>query len=127
MQPLNVLIVDHSAVMRKILERSLRQTHIEIASVTEARDGAEALEKLGNGANIQVIFSDLSMPNVDGLELLRRLKESEKLKQVPVVIVTTEGTESKVMQALALGAAAYIRKPFTPVQMREALAKLFPE
>lgn len=126
MKPLlNVLIVDDSAVMRKILERSLRQTHMGIGDILEAGDGCEALEKLGTDLSVQVIFTDVNMPNMDGLELLRELKKSEKLKNVPVVLVTTEGTESKVLQALSLGAAGYIRKPFTPLQMQEALTKLF--
>ena|SRR2546425_13133084 len=121
---LNVLIVDASAAMRKILERSLRQTQITIASVLEAGDGAEALQKLANGNSVQIIFSDVNMPNMDGLEFLRRLKGSESSKKIPVVMVTSEGTEAKVLEALTLGAAAYIRKPFTPLQMQEALHKL---
>ncbi|HYM10589.1 MAG TPA: response regulator [Bryobacterales bacterium] len=126
MPALNVLIVDDSAVMRKILERSLRQTQIAIATVTEASDGVDALQQLAADPAIQVVFSDLSMPKMDGLEFLRRIKSTDRLKSLPVVIVTSEGTESKVMQAISLGAAGYIRKPFTPLQIQEALYKLFP-
>ena len=127
MPTVNVMIVDDSAVMRKILERSLRQTQVVVGNVLEAGDGVEALEKLGSDSNVHVIFSDVNMPNMDGLEFLRRLKGSaDSLKKIPVVMVTTEGTESKVMEALSLGAAGYIRKPFTPIQMHEALSKLFP-
>ena len=123
---MNVMIVDDSAVMRKILERSLRQAKFPIAEVHEAADGAEALQKLGLANGIQIIFSDINMPNMDGLEFLRHLKASDSLKAVPVFMVTTEGTEAKVMQAISLGAAGYIRKPFTPLQMQQALAKVFP-
>ncbi len=126
MPSINVLIVDDSAVMRKILERSLRQSHVVIGAVYEAADGAEALEKLKENSAVQVIFSDVNMPNMDGLEFLRQLRALEKRKGVPVVMVTTEGTESKVMEALGLGAAGYIRKPFTAEQMQETLTKLFP-
>ncbi len=122
---MNVLIVDDSAVMRKILERSLRQTQMAVGHVIEARDGLEALQKLDDDSAVQIIFTDINMSNMDGLAFLRELKSSEKLKQVPVVMVTTEGTESKVLEALQLGAAGYIRKPFTPLQLQKALANLF--
>ena len=120
---MNVLIVDDSAVMRKILERALRQAHVDIDQVVGAGDGAEALERLKTGG-FHVIFSDVNMPNMDGLELLKQIKQSGDYKEVPVVMVTTEGTESKVMEALSLGAAGYIKKPFTPIQMQEALQRV---
>lgn len=125
MAPLNVMIVDDSSVMRKILERSLRQTQLAIASILEAGDGVEALQKLEANSGVSLLFSDVNMPNMDGLELLRQVKEREALKEIPVVIVTTEGAESKVLQALSLGAAGYIRKPFTPLQIHEAMNKIF--
>jgi len=117
------LIIDDSSVMRKILERSLRQAcKAKIENVVEASDGGEALEKL-NGEPINVVFSDINMPNVNGLEFLRRLRESPH-KDLPVIMVTTEGGEKTVMEAIELGAKGFIRKPFTPVQMEAALAKV---
>ena len=120
----NVLIVDDSSVMRKILERSLRQAQIPVGNLVEAGDGVEALQKLGNGDGFQLIFSDINMPNMDGIEFLRNLKANASLKAVPVIMVTTEGTEAKVLEALQLGAAGYVRKPFTPLQMQQALARI---
>ena len=118
-----VLIVDDSSVMRKILERSLRQaSKSTIDEVIEAGDGGEAMEKL-EGASVSVIFSDINMPNVNGLEFLRLLKESPH-KGLPVIMVTTEGGEKTVMEAISLGAKGFIRKPFTAVQMVDALAKV---
>ena len=106
---INVLIVDDSSVMRKILGRSLRQARTSgIDSVVEANDGAEALEKL-NGDPIHMIFSDINMPNVNGLEFLRRLKETPH-KDLPVIVVTTEGGEKTVIEAISLGAKGFIRK-----------------
>lgn len=120
---LRVLIVDDSSVMRKILERSLRQaSESAIDEVIEAGDGGEAMEKL-EGASVSVIFSDINMPNVNGLEFLRLLKESPH-KDLPVIMVTTEGGEKTVMEAISLGAKGFIRKPFTAAQMVEALAKV---
>lgn len=120
---LRVLIVDDSSVMRKILERSLRQaSKSAIDEVIEAGDGGEAMEKLA-GASVSVIFSDINMPNVNGLEFLRLLKESPH-KDLPVIMVTTEGGEKTVMEAISLGAKGFIRKPFTAAQMVDALAKV---
>ena len=120
---LRVLIVDDSSVMRKILERSLRQaSKSAIDEVIEAGDGGEAMEKLA-GASVSVIFSDINMPNVNGLEFLRLLKESPH-KDLPVIMVTTEGGERTVMEAISLGAKGFIRKPFTAAQMVDALAKV---
>jgi len=120
---LRVLIVDDSSVMRKILERSLRQaSKSAIDEVIEAGDGGEAMEKL-EGASVSVIFSDINMPHVNGLEFLRLLKESPH-KDLPVIIVTTEGGERTVMEAISLGAKGFIRKPFTAAQMVDALAKV---
>lgn len=119
---LNVMIVDDSSVMRKIVERSLRQAAKQgIDEVLEAGDGGEAIEKLG-GSSVNVIFSDINMPNVNGLEFLRRLRETPH-SSLPVIMVTTEGGENTVMQAIELGAKGFIRKPFTPVQMEAALEK----
>ncbi len=123
---LNVLIVDDSSVMRKILGRSLRQARTSgIDEILEANDGAEALEKL-NGDAIHMIFSDINMPNVNGLEFLRRLKETLH-KDLPVIMVTTEGGEKTVMEAISLGAKGFIRKPFTTAQMEGAISKVMPD
>ncbi len=120
----SVLIVDDSPVMRKILERSLRQTQVQIEHVVEASDGAEALERLKSVTGIRVVFTDVNMPNMDGLELLRRLRQLEQFRKLPVVMVTTEGAEAKVLEALSLGASGYIKKPFTVLQMEEALRRV---
>ena len=71
------------------------------------------------------MFSDINMPNVSGLDFLRRLKETPH-KDVPVIMVTTEGGEKTVMEAISLGAKGFIRKPFTPQQMESTLAKVMP-
>jgi two-component system chemotaxis response regulator CheY len=119
---LKVLIIDDSSVMRKILERSLRQAWKDgIDSVVEAGDGGEGLDKLAAGS-IEIIFTDINMPNVNGLDFLRRLKESPH-KDLPVIMVTTEGGEKTVLEAISLGAKGFIRKPFTAEQMEAALQK----
>jgi len=121
--PVDVLIVDDSAAIRKILQRVLRQTDIPIGDVIEAGDGVEALRAL-NERHVHLILSDINMPNMDGLQLLAQLKQHEKWKSVPFVMVTTEGGQGKVIEAVQLGAAGYVRKPFTAEQIKEKLAGL---
>jgi two-component system chemotaxis response regulator CheY len=117
---LDVMIVDDSTAIRKILQRVLMQLQVPLGTVLEACDGREALEKLKT-QQVGLIFTDINMPNMDGLELLIKLKASDTLKAVPVVMVTTEGGQAKVLQALQLGAVGYVRKPFTAEQIKEKL------
>lgn len=118
MTQIRTLIVDDSSVMRKIVERSLRQAGLDISSVIEAGNGADALGLLDTH-QVDLILSDINMPVMDGLEFVRQLQTVDKLRGVPVVMITTEGSESNVVQALSLGAKGYIRKPFTPDQVKE--------
>ena len=120
---LDVLIVDDSAAIRKILQRVLIQADVSLGSVMEARDGREALEKLKTGP-VGLILSDINMPNMDGLELLANLRADQTWEHVPIIMVTTEGSQNKVLQALQLGANGYVRKPFTAEQIKEKLAGL---
>lgn len=117
---MDVLIVDDSAAIRKILQRVLRQTDLPLGDIREAGDGAEAVEILKDRA-FGLILSDINMPNMDGLQLLARIKEMPHLKNVPVIMITTEGGQGKVMEAVQLGATGYVRKPFTADQIKEKL------
>lgn len=118
MENLRTLIVDDSSVMRKIVERSLRQAGLSIAEVLEAGDGAEALAAVQNN-KVDLILCDINMPVMDGLEFVKRLSAVESTKRIPVVMITTEGSEGHVVQALSAGARGYICKPFTADQVKE--------
>lgn len=120
---LDVLIVDDSAAIRKILQRILVQAEVPLGKVHEAADGVEALEKL-RAAPVGLILSDINMPRMDGLEFLSRLRADASWKTVPIVMVTSEGSQNKVLKALALGAKGYVRKPFTVEQIKEKLTGL---
>ena len=120
MSQIRALIVDDSSVMRKIVERSLRQAGLDLLSVHEAGNGADALRLLDENP-VDLILSDINMPVMDGLEFVRHLQTVEKLRGIPVVMITTEGSESNVVQALSFGARGYIRKPFTPDQVKERI------
>jgi len=118
MDNIRVLIVDDSSVMRKIVERSLRQSGIELGQVSEAGNGVEALAVLQQG-KVDLILCDINMPVMDGLEFVKQLPSVENARGVPVVMITTEGSEGHVVQALSAGARGYIRKPFTADQVKE--------
>ncbi|MFZ0817357.1 MAG: response regulator [Candidatus Sulfotelmatobacter sp.] len=115
---IRALIVDDSSVMRKIVDRSLRQAGIEISQLFEAGNGAEALGVVQNN-KVDLILCDINMPVMDGLEFIKQLAAVDNAKGVPVVMITTEGSEAHVVQALACGARGYIRKPFTADQVKE--------
>ena len=120
---LDVLIVDDSAAIRKILQRVLKQAEIPIGEVLEAGDGAEALETLRNH-KVGLVLSDINMPKMDGLEFLTRVRAEPSWEKLPVVMVSTEGTQAKVLEAVERGASGYVRKPFTADQIKEKLADL---
>jgi two-component system chemotaxis response regulator CheY len=119
----DVLIVDDSVAKRKVLLRALKQAEVPLGEVHEAADGLEALEKLKT-VKVALILAEINMPNMDGLELLSRLKAHPEWKDLPVIMVTTEGGQSKVMKAAQLGAAGYVRKPFSTEQIKLALSGL---
>jgi len=121
--PLDLLIVDDSAAIRKILQRVLHQAEVPLGAVYEAGDGLEALAILKE-KTVNLIFSDINMPNMDGIQFLTQLKSNEAWKQVPVVMITTEGSQAKVMEAAQLGANGYLKKPFTPDQIKDKIVGL---
>jgi len=123
MKPARVLIVDDSSVMRKIVGRSLRQAGLEILEVLEASNGSEAL-LLVKENSLDLVLSDINMPVMDGLEFVRQLRRIESAQHIPVIMITTEAGEAHVVEALSLGASGYIRKPFTPEQIKERVISL---
>jgi two-component system, chemotaxis family, chemotaxis protein CheY len=116
----DVLVVDDSAAIRKILQRVLRQTGMAIGAIYEASDGQEALDILETN-EIHLILSDVNMPRMGGLQLLASVKASPRWRQIPVVMITTECGATKVGEAGRLGAAGYVRKPFSADQIKEKL------
>jgi two-component system chemotaxis response regulator CheY len=123
MRPITALIVDDSSVMRKIVERSLRQAGIEFAGVMEAGNGSEALQILRD-KKVDLVLSDINMPVMDGLQFVENLKQLPLAQGIPVVMITTEASESHVVRALSSGASGYIRKPFTPDEVKEHVLPL---
>jgi two-component system chemotaxis response regulator CheY len=123
MAEVRALIVDDSTVMRKIVERALRQAGLDPLVVHEAGSGVEGLEIL-KSKKVDLILSDINMPSMDGLEFLRQLRAQDLAPGVPVVMITTESSEEHVKQAILSGAQGYIRKPFTAEQVKERVLPL---
>jgi len=117
----NVLIVDDSSTMRKIISRSLRQAGLSVDEIYEAGDGIEGLNAM-EGKSIDLILSDINMPNMDGLEFIKSVRA--KGSKVPIVMITTEGGEDILKEAITNGASDSIKKPFTPDQLHEKLGGL---
>ena len=122
---MRALIVDDSAVMRKVVERALRQSGLEFSEVLQAGNGQEALEVLRQDqGKLDLILSDINMPSMDGLQFLEQCRLERLSPGVPVVMITTEGSEPLVLRAIAAGARGYICKPFTPEQIRSRVLPL---
>jgi two-component system chemotaxis response regulator CheY len=119
---LRALIVDDSAVMRKVIERALGQAGLELTEVLQASNGEEALQMLrdnhGASTPLALILSDINMPVMDGLQFLEMRRQENLAPGVPVVMITTEGNETFVLRAIAAGAQGYICKPFTAEQVK---------
>jgi len=123
MSEIRTLIVDDSSVMRKIVERALRQAGLDPLVVHEAGSGTEGLDLLKT-RSVDLILSDINMPSMDGLEFLRQIRLQKLAPGVPVVMITTESSEEHVKQAIQAGAQGYIRKPFTAEQVKERVLPL---
>jgi two-component system, chemotaxis family, chemotaxis protein CheY len=123
MREIRALIVDDSSVMRKIVERALRQAGLDPLVVFEAGNGTEGLDVL-RVKEVDLILSDINMPTMDGLEFLRQIQMQKLAPGAPVVMITTESSEDHVKQAIQGGARGYIRKPFTADQVKERVLPL---
>ncbi|MGC9293347.1 MAG: response regulator [Acidobacteriaceae bacterium] len=126
MPGVRVLIVDDSSVMRKIVERGLRQSEMQLASVAEAGNGEEALAVLRQRP-VDLVLCDINMPVMDGLQMLQQMQKEGLTEKVPVVMITTESSENHVRTALMYGAQGYVRKPFTAEQIKERVLPLVTE
>ena len=121
---MRILIVDDSSVMRKIVTRGLRQAGFKMDEVLEAGNGQEGLDALKAQSDVQLILSDWNMPIMDGLTFVKGVRGSGN--NTPIIMVTTEGGETKLNAAMEAGANGSIKKPFTPDVLRETLGQYFP-
>jgi len=121
--PSNVLIVDDSRVMRQMIRRTIAMAGLDADEIFEAANGIEAFAQLAQH-EVGVVILDINMPVMNGMQFLDRMHDDPRLRNVPVVIASTEGSETRIQQLVAGGARGYVRKPFHPEQLRDVLAPL---
>ncbi|MES2877410.1 MAG: response regulator [Pseudomonadota bacterium] len=117
----NVLVVDDFGTMRRIVHNLLRDAGF--GPITEAEDGAEALRKLESGS-FNFVVSDWNMPNMTGLELLKVVRTTPRLKNLPFLLITAEARKENIIDAAQAGADGYIVKPFTSATLSEKIAAI---
>ncbi|MBN2429363.1 MAG: response regulator [Deltaproteobacteria bacterium] len=122
----HILIADDSRTARLFIKKCLEIIGLEEVSVTEAVNGAEALDLIKKGA-FDLLITDLNMPEMDGQDLLRRIKASPKTTDLPVLVITSVGNPAKEKELLSLGALAVLTKPVTPADMLDTLEDLINE
>lgn len=122
----NVLIVDDSETTRSMIAKTLRLAGVDMGELFEASDGVEALEVL-RSRWVDVVFADLNMPVMDGLELISHMREDGLLATVPVVVVSTEGSIRRMGDLCDMGVVAYVRKPFTPEELGKLVREILAE
>jgi two-component system chemotaxis response regulator CheY len=115
-----ILVVDDSVSLRRVVALTLRGAGYE---VLEACDGRDAVAKL-DGRKVHLVISDVNMPNMDGIALVRELKGMPAYKFTPIIMLTTESQEAKMAEGKAAGAKAWMVKPFQPPQMLDAVSRL---
>ena len=116
----NVLIVDDSNSMRAVIKKIISISGFKMDQCIEAGNGKEALEALADNW-VDVIVSDINMPVMNGFELLGMLKKDNLLKNIPVIVITTESSEKRMQDAFNLGVKGFIKKPFLPEEVRKIL------
>jgi len=120
---LNIMIVDDSPLMRAFIRKVTRLTGLEVGEFCEAANGEDALQAL-RCRWVDLVLTDINMPGMSGEELLRRMESDELLRKIPVIVVSTDSSRSRVEQMMALGARGYVSKPFLPEQLRDEVEKV---
>lgn len=118
---MNILVVDDSSTMRMIVIKSLRQAGFESANVIEAGGAKEALQKIAAGG-IDLVLSDVNMPEITGIELVKVVRS--KMKDLPIVMITTESSPEMKEKMLGAGANGIVTKPFPPEELQKTLTPL---
>jgi two-component system, chemotaxis family, chemotaxis protein CheY len=117
---MKILLVDDSTTMRRIQKNTLAKLGFE--NVTEAEDGADALKKLASDGPFELVLMDWNMPNMTGIEALKKIKADPALKAIPVIMVTSESEKTRIVEAIQSGAANYVVKPFQPETLMEKIS-----
>lgn len=119
----NILIVDDSDIVRAVIKKTLGLAGVPVNELYQAANGEEALAVLKDHW-IDLVFSDINMPVMTGVEMFHHMREDDQMRSVPVVIVSTEGSKTRIDELLKDGIRAYIRKPFTPESLRDVIDEI---
>lgn len=122
----NVLVVDDSLPMRSVIKKTIKASGFKVGQFFDAANGIEALQILKKEW-LDLVLTDYNMPGMDGLELIKEMKKDETMDSIPVVMVTTEGSQLRVKEFIETGAKDYIKKPFTPEAIRQKLNRIMGE
>ncbi len=119
----NVLIVDDSRIVRAVVARTLKMAGVEADKILEAGNGKEALDILDSN-KVDIVFADINMPGMNGIEMVGHMKEKGLLASIPVVIISTERSVTRIHDLKAMGVRDYLSKPFTPESIRDVVNRL---
>jgi len=122
----SVLIVDDSLSMRKLIKKVIELSGFDVEEFLEAANGREALQLLEDHW-VDLVLCDIHMPEMDGLELLRQMRQEEVLGRIPVIMISTDGRKEVLKEAQELGAKGYVKKPFSPEKIRETMDRVMGE
>jgi len=120
---MKVLVIDDSSAMRKFIQRAIKTSGADVETFLEAADGAAALQVL-DGNPVDMIFCDVNMPNMDGEMFVKKKMEDERIRSIPVVIVSTDSTRERVRALVGNGVVGYVEKPFQPEDLRKELDRV---
>lgn len=117
-----IMVVDDSDTIRAVLGRALNMTKLEVDEVIEAVNGEDALAKLKKKW-VDIVFTDIHMPQMSGIELVDAMMADPDLSEIPIVIVSTEGSTTRIEELQRKGIKGYLRKPFTPERIRDVIVQ----
>ena len=117
---MKILVVDDSSTMRRIIKNTLAR--LGYKDVLEGGDGVEGWDAMNDNPDVEMLITDWNMPEMNGLELVKKVRADERFVDLPIIMVTTEGGKAEVITALKAGVNNYIVKPFTPQVLKEKLA-----
>ena len=120
---MKILVVDDSSTMRRIIKNTLAR--LDHKNILEGADGLEGWDVLDDNPDVEMLITDWNMPEMNGLELVKKVRADDRFTELPIIMVTTEGGKSEVITALKAGVNNYIVKPFTPQVLKEKLAAVF--
>lgn len=119
----NLLIVDDSAIVRKVFQKTLALTGLTVGEVFEAANGQEALDILDKSW-VDVIFLDINMPVMNGMEFMKHLRARDDINDIPVIVISTEGSKERKEELFNYNIREYVRKPISAEQLSEVIGQI---